>query len=486
MVTTLRIARAEFLQFRRSGVLVLVGLVLTALIATSAVVAWRAERAYEAERRRYAGDVAAHWAAQPDRHPHRVAHYGYLLFRPRSPLAFFDAGVTAQTGSALFLEAHRQNSLNFAEASQADAPIRFGALTMALVLQLLVPLVLLLAAAGSVARERDEGTLAMIRAQGVSWPAILGGKTLALTAMAVALAAPAALVAGVLLGRAGTAQWTADAWQRLAALAGVHVLYFAACAGAGVVISALSRTRRDATLTLVGTWLVLWVVVPRVVPVAGDVARPLPTRAQFEAEVERRVRALGDSHDPTDENFAAFRAQTLASHGVQRVEDLPVNYNGVVMIEGERLSSEAYQDFRGVLDAIVADHARVAAAAGWVSPYVAMRLASMTLAGADPSAVLHFERAAEDYRYRLVQHLNQLHTEVVRLEDDRYAATVGATEAPTRKRIAATHWDEAPVFAYDPPALSTSAAAGWTPFAALTVWTGGLLLVAGRLRPRTF
>jgi ABC-2 type transport system permease protein len=98
MATMVRIARAELLQYRRSGVLVLVGLALAALIATSAVVAWRAERAYDAERQRYAGDVADRWAAQPDRHPHRVAHYGYLLFRPRSPLGFFDAGVSAHTG----------------------------------------------------------------------------------------------------------------------------------------------------------------------------------------------------------------------------------------------------------------------------------------------------------------------------------------------------------------------------------------------------
>lgn len=480
-----RIARTELIQLRRSGVLVLVALTLTALLAASAVVAWRAEQAYEAERRRYVGDVAAQWSAQPDRHPHRVAHYGYLLFRPRSPLGFFDAGVTAQTGSALFLEAHRQNSLNFAESAQADSPMRFGALSMAVVLQMLVPLVLLLAAAGSVARERDEGTLAMLRAQGATWPAILVGKTLALTTMAVVLAAPALILGGALLGLARDAVWTADAWLRLLALAAAHGAYFASCAGLGVVVSAACRTRRDATLALVGIWLALWVVVPRLVPVAGDALRTLPTRAAFEAQVERRTRALGDSHNPEDENFAAFKAQTLAAHGVQRVEDLPVNYNGVVMIEGERLTAAAYEDFRAELDAAAAVHTRLASAAGLLSPFVAMRMVSMALASADPMSVMHFERAAEDYRFRLVQHLNGLHAEAVRLEDDRYAATVGATEAPTRKRIAATHWDEAPLFDYVPPPLATTVAVWWPPIAVLLTWLGGALLATWRLRPRT-
>lgn len=149
---------------------------------------------------------SASWRA-PARHPHRVSHYGYLLFRPRPPLGFFDDGVTPQTGSTVFLEAHRQNSMNFADASQADAPLGFGTLSMALVLQLVVPLVVFMAAAGTVARDRQDGTLALLLAQGARWS-----------------------------------------------------------------------------------------------------ARDLPTRAEFEADVERRTRALGDSHNPNDEKFAAFKA----------------------------------------------------------------------------------------------------------------------------------------------------------------------------------
>lgn len=478
-----RVARVELTRMRRSGALAALAVVLGGLIVASGLVAWRAERAYEALRQRYSATVDAQWDAQPDRHPHRVSHYGYLLFRPRPPLGFFDAGVTAHAGSTLFIEAHRQNSMNFGDAAHADAPLRFGGLSMALVLQLLVPLVVFIAAAGSVAREREEGTLALVRSLGTSWAAWLGGKVLALVVAALAIVLPGTLVVAAVLAATRDVAWTADAWTRTTALAVVHVAYFAVCALIGVLVSAVSRTSRDATLALVGLWLALWVIVPRVVPPLGAAADALPTRAAFEAEVERRTRALGDSHNPDDPTFAAFKARTLAGAGVSRVEDLPVNYNGVLMIEGERLTTEAYRGMRALLEDSRRTHERAATLAAVGSPYLAMRLASMALAGVDGRHVDDFERQAENYRYTLVQHLNQLHAEEVAHADDRYVAAGGGSDAPSRKRIEAEHWQDTPAFAYVAPAFGTAVAQASAALAVLGLWLAGTAMWLRRVRP---
>ncbi len=483
MALVWRIARVELAQLRRSGVFVLLALVLAGLLGASAVVAWRAEQAYEEQRQRYQGAVEAQWAAQPSRHPHRVSHYGYLLFRPRSPLGFFDTGVNANVGSTLFLEAHRQNSLNFAEAAQADAPLRFGGLSLALVLQLLVPLVIFVAAAGAVAREREDGTLALVLAQGAPWWAVLAGKSLALTVAGLAVAVPAVVAAGAGLVWHGDTAWTGEAWTRAAALTVAHGLYLTLCAALGVAVSAWCRTSRDATLALVGLWLALWVVVPRIGPALGASAHDLPTRAEFEADVERRTRALGDSHNPNDEKFAAFRARVLAEHGVTRVEDLPMNYNGVVMAEGERLTTDAHRAARARVDAVLARQAERIGWAGLVSPYVAMRMVSMTVAGASLAHAQEFEQQAEDYRGALVLFLNTLHADEVPLAVDRYEAG-GASEAPTRLRLDADHWQDAPTFTYRAPTL----AAVWPEAAggagALAAWAVAVALVLVRARPR--
>lgn len=479
----MRVARVELTRMRRSGALAALAVVLGGLIVTSGLVAWRAERAYEVQRQRYSATVDAQWDAQPDRHPHRVSHYGYLLFRPRPPLGFFDAGVTANTGSTLFIEAHRQNSMNFGDAAHADAPLRFGGLSMALVLQLLIPLVVFIAAAGSVAREREEGTLALVRSLGTSWADWLGGKVAALVIAALVIVLPGMLVVAGVLAATRDVAWTADAWTRAGALTLAHVGYFAVCALIGVLVSAVSRTSRDATLALVGLWLALWVIVPRVVPAIGAAADDLPTRAAFEAEVERRTRALGDSHNPNDPTFAAFKAETLAKAGVSRVEDLPVNYNGILMIEGERLTTDAYRGMRALLDDSRRGHERSATLAAVVSPFLAMRLASMALAGVDVRHVDDFERQAEDYRYTLVQHLNQLHAEEVAHADDRYASAGGGSDAPSRKRLEAEHWRDTPAFAYIAPDVGVAAAQAAAALSVLGLWLAGTAVWLWRVRP---
>jgi len=482
--TAWRVARAELRQLRRSGAIALVTALLAVLLVASAVVAWRADRAFEAQRARYQGTVEAQWGQQPARHPHRVSHYGYLVFRPRSPLGFFDSGVSAHTGSTLFLEAHRQNSMNFADAAQADAPLRFGGVSLALVLQLLVPLIVFVAAAGIVAREREDGTLALVLAQGVRWRTILAGKATALLVAGVGVVLPAAVVVAVLLAGSRDAAWTADAWISAGGLLAAHVVYLGLCAMIGVLVSALAPTAREATLALVGLWLVLWVVVPRTAPALGAAAVELPTRAQFEADVERRTRAIGDSHNPNDPNFAAFKQALLTREGVTRLEDLPSNVNGLLMIEGERLTTEAYREARAALTAALdRQHQRVRWA-GLISPFVAMRLASMALTGTSVAHADDFEAQAERYRFALVQHLNALHAEEVALADDRYEATGGGSDAPTRKRIDAHHWATAPTFSYEPPPAALGFTAAAPGIGALAAWLVGLAVVLGRLRPR--
>ncbi|NJL77177.1 MAG: hypothetical protein HC892_21340 [Saprospiraceae bacterium] len=50
----------------------------------------------------YSQEVRERWEASPDKHPHRMAHYGYVAFREKYPLSFFDFGMDAYTGKSVF------------------------------------------------------------------------------------------------------------------------------------------------------------------------------------------------------------------------------------------------------------------------------------------------------------------------------------------------------------------------------------------------
>jgi ABC-2 type transport system permease protein len=478
-----RIAQHEVRQAWRSGALPALAAAIALLLLTAGYVGTTRHQLDQHQRQRYAAVVEGQWRDQPERHPHRVSHYGYLVFRPRAPLGFFDSGLESYVGTSIFLEAHRQNTANFSDAAQDSGVRRFGELTMATVLQMLVPLLIFAVAGVSVAREREHGTLAVLLSQAVSWRHLLAGKSVGSLLVVAGLAVPGAvLVLAWLAGRVDVA-WTTDLAVRASLLAAGHMLFFAACAALAVLVSAKQATTRGALVTLTSLWLLLWIVVPRVLPSVATVLYPVPSRAAFDAEVERRVRALGDSHNPNDPVFQALRERTLQQHGARRIEDLPFNYNGVVMTESEKLTTEAYRAHLGTIDDAYARQARFVGAAGFISPYMAIRTLSMLLSGVDTAHAIEFERQAEDYRYRLVQHLNELHTEQVAYARDRYLG-VGKNGAPTRQRIDRAHWSSTPGPRFTVPDVWTMLARQPLGAAALITWlvmaTGALVATSHR------
>jgi ABC-2 type transport system permease protein len=73
----------------------------------------------------------------------------------------------------------------------------------------------------------------------------------------------------------------------------------------------------------------------------------------------------------------------------------------------------------------------------------------MALAGSDVAHLFEFERQAEDYRYRLIQGLNDLHQTQVTPSQEGYGAVVNG--APTRGRIDAAFFERLPAFEYSTP-----------------------------------
>lgn len=451
----------EWRALLRNHVAVAAGALMLALTLAAILVSHERVRAVNAERARFQSTADAQWQAQPDRHPHRVVHYGHYVFRPLSPLAFFDFGVDPFTGHTLFLEGHRQNSANFSDAGQSSVLLRFGQLTPAFVLQVLTPLLVVFLAFGSVARERERGQLRLQLTQGVKGGTLLAGKLAAHAAIALLLAAPAFIALGAI-----ALLHDAVAAEALAMLA-AYALYLLVWAVGAVLVSAMLPRARDALLVLVGGWIVTTILLPRVMPDLATAGAAHPTRIETEAAIHERLQALGDSHDPDDPYFSRFKRDVLAKYGVSRVEDLPVNYGGLVMQEGERLTSELFDEF------MRADYARqqresaTVQRAALLSPVLALRRMSTALAGTNLDSHARFLFEGEKYRYAFVQALNGLHTTEIKYENDR------------DQRVDREHWDHTPRFGYAAEPFGTVAARhAWPVFALLGGWLLALCLAA--------
>ena len=459
------IARNTVRQSIRSGVLPVACIVVTLLLGLAAFAAHRHQRMLNAERARYNEAVRTQWLEQPDRHPHRVSHYGYLAFRVKSPLSFFDGGVDSYAGTAVFLEAHRQNPANFSEAGQSPVLARLGELTPALVLQLLVPLVVFFLGYAAISGERENGTLALTLAQGVPPRVLLAGKTLGLLAATALLLLPGLLLVLVLAGVSDPALL-----PRAAVLAGAHGIYAGICALLAVGVSAASRTSRSALTTLIMLWVFGWVAMPRALQAWGAAMAPAPSRSQFDAALEAALEREGDSHNAADPHFAALRARTLAEYKVAKIEDLPFNYSALVMKEGEAIGSAIFGRRYGDLIATFRRQGEPLERGSLLNPYLAVRRISMALAGSDMRHFIGFQRQAEAFRFAMIQKLNDLHLHEVRSGDD------------GDQRLSKDRWRSFPVFEYRPPGLSDVLREHGAALGSLALW---IALLSAALAFRT-
>lgn len=432
MKQTLRIAAGEWTHLLRTRLAVLtLGLLFTLV----AIAAWNSAeqlRAEAAERLHYQQQADEAYRAQPDRHPHRMVHYGHYVFRTPTPLAVIDPGVDAFTGRSIFLEGHRRNTAAFAEARETSVLTRFGTLSPAFTLQVLVPLLMILIGFSSVARERERGVLLQLLAQGTPGRALLQGKALALAGVA-ALALLPLLLSALWLGL----QTPGEGAPLLMLLAG-HAVYLFFWVAVIVAVSALTSRSRSALIVLIGLWALLTVLVPRLATDVAVSVLPAPNQAEIDIRLQEELRRVGDSHNINDPGFRSFQEQVLEQYGVAAIEELPVNYRGLVSLQGEAESSAVMDRLSAQQHALQRAQAAVVQRFALVSPYLAARHLSMSSAGTDLRNHQQFLDAAEAHRFALIQGLNTLHAEELDFADD--SARSRDAQAEQRTRISSAFW----------------------------------------------
>jgi ABC-2 type transport system permease protein len=191
------------------------------------------------------------------------------------------------------------------------------------------------------------------------------------------------------------------------------------------------------------------------------------------------MRLVGDSHNINDPGFQSFQQQVLTEYGVDRIEDLPVNYRGLVSLQGEAEGTAVKNRYAGELHAIQRQQASIVNLFSLVSPYLAIRNLSMRSAGTDLNNHQQFLDAAETHRFELIQTLNTLHAHELRFEDD--AARSVDPEAEQRTRVDPAFWQQLQSFNFVPiPAMDRLLSASPL-MLVLLLWLGGMLLLAARI-----
>jgi len=408
MVAT--IARKEFLCLLRDGRFRWIAVIMALLLLTSL---WTGLSRYQSMRitqNAAQSTTDAQWVNQDDKNPHTAAHFGNYAFKEPGPLSFFDIGISSYVGSTIWLEAHKTNFAKNRPAQDNGGLSRFGDLTPAMILQLLIPLMLILFGFSAFAGERDAGTLRQLVSLGAGGSSLLWGKTLGVaTAMAVIIV-PCAVICGLASMLIGVGN-SGELGIRGILLVGFYSLYFLTYLLLIMGVSAVASSAKSALVILIGFWAFASFIVPRVAADISKTLTPTPTYAAFYRQVKDTGRkglegAEGDVALPRTAHLAKVRKELFARYDVDTIEDLPVYWTGVSM---QTIEERDYV-INNLLMAELRNSFQVQQQqrdfVGFLSPALALSSISAALAGTSLVDQEKFVTSAHGYRIGMIRDMN--------------------------------------------------------------------------------
>lgn len=452
------IARKELREVMRDGRFWMIAVIVAGLLVTALAFGLRQARAVHAEREAAHHSAEEHWEAQDDKNPHVAAHYGTYVFKPSGALPFIDPGIEPYVGVSVKLEAHRRNDMEAARAQDTTGLARFGGLSVASVLQLLVPLLIIGLGFSTWTAERERGTLRQIASLGVAPRVLVAGKMLGLAAALGALLIPA-----LLLGVVAVAAWRAEAsptsGARLAAMVTGYVAYFAVFLGLTLAASARAQSSRGALVALLGFWVGAALIAPRAASDAAALFAPAPSHASIADAVRDGLTNGLPGRPPREERVGQIAEALLEEQGFAGAETLMDE----ALLGGVELQAEAIYEnevidhhFARLADAVERQELWAQSAA-LLSPVVAIRSLSMAFAGTDYAHHRHFSDSAEAHRRALVAMLN------------REFAEKGGTDAWSYK-AGRELWERAPEFRHVEPGVGWIVRRQRVSLVALSLW----------------
>ena len=436
----------------RSVVIIAIALLAVAAAAAAqqhAQIATERHHAHEAEWQR--------WLDQPARNPHSAAHYGFYVFKPSPPLGLLDPGLDSYLGVSTWVEAHWMNDFIHRPAQDEGALSRFPTLNPAQMVQTVLPLLLIFLGFASLSGERARGTLRQLLSLGVAPSRLAMGKLIGTSTWLLMVLAPAMVIA--ILGLIYSPKAGEDTLLRFSLWLSFHLLYLAGWAALVLGVSARMRSPREALTVLLTVWLLVCWILPRVVTEIAAVLHPLPSSAELRIDLKS---SMGEVH--SSEQALKVRERVLAEYGVERTEDLPIDWRGISLQEAEEANYPIFDRHSGALFAGYRTQDVVLQQAGFLIPTLAMQSISQALAGTDLAHHREFVLAAEAHR-RVIQKLMNENVTLYDREGTDYLADPQL-------------WSTVPRFNYQRPHLAEVLAEVWWAMLAMCFWAGATAMFA--------
>jgi len=445
----------EIKELKRDG---RVKIATTSVLLLLGVAIWITSKQYERTNQQY--EIAKNsernvWDSQGEKNPHSAAHYGTYAFKPKFPLSLLDQGVDKYVGTSIFLEAHNRNEAQFSAAVDQTGLSRFGDLTPDFILLFIIPLLIVFLGYNALTKERELGTLTLLKSQGISiWKLILG-KWLALMSPILTISALLFIVAGILLSNLH--DFGIFSWNSLITMFLVYMCFYIVFVNIVLFISAKSKTSGIALVLSLTIWILSCLAIPKIASNIAEKKYPYPTRQEFAANITQDKKQGLDGHNPWSEEAKQLEKNVLKEYGVDSLNQLPFNFDAYRMQKGEEHQAQVYFKHYNFLKEQYNNQTNVYKSLAILSPYLSTRFLSMSIAHTDYSAHWDFADAAENYRIEAQKFLNNNFA-----ENSSYGQWSYRADSKT--------WKDLPTFTYVPISLKDTITSNTSNFTILGVW----------------
>ncbi len=471
MITT--IARKEFTEILRDGRFKWTTAIMVLLLISAMLAGYQKYSAAMRIQQAAQGDANQQWLNQGDKNPHSAAHYGNYAFKPAGPLAYFDNGISNYTGTAVFMEAHRQNFAIGRPASDQSAIARFGDLSGAMILQLLLPLLIIFLGFTAFSGERESGTLRQVLSMGVTNRQLLWGKALGVGATIFVVVVPCIIIGAIALSMADNVDHADGMGTRIGLLSVAYLIYAGIFLFLTLAVSAFTKHSRTTLMILIGFWAFTGFLAPKAASEISKFIEPTPAFGKWIADM-RAHQLRGFDGVPPFVKFRSYTKELFEKYGVDNIKDLPVYFVAVRLQKLEEYDYPIFDQHFGMIREAYTNQRRIQDKIGVAAPTLPLRSISMALSGTDLIQHVKFMTDAETYRRNMVVKMNDYLSKA--------AVNLNASFSSSNYMVANEEvFAIIPPFVYEPPTLAATIAEHRNNFILLILWlaaTIGLASVA--------
>ncbi|WP_347988669.1 DUF3526 domain-containing protein [Methylomonas sp. AM2-LC] len=436
------IADKEFTEFRRDGRFRLAASLMLVLLIAGSLLGWRNYLDLQAQAEEAAEHDYKRWQQQDPKHPHDAAHNGVYVFKTPRPLAMVDGGIEPYVGASIMNGAHIQGEAEFPPAQDMTALQRFGDLSPALAGQVLLPLLVILLSFATFAGEREQGTMRQLLSIGVKPSWFLWGKAVGIVVALASVLLPVAIVGIGIAAYLAAPESRLDETLRAGLLVLVYGLYLLIMLFMSLGVSACCRSARTALVILLVFWGVTVFAIPRALLDVSGRFYPTPVNVEFWGKLSDDLwREWGEGAD-------AFKKKLLAEYQVEKVEDLPFDYTGQDMQNGDETAWRVYERYDRQRYDIYDQQSRFLEWGSIIAPAAGVSLLSMALTGNDLPQYRDFTRQVEEHR----RTMNTLLNDYISAHQQK---TANGWDNSAGVKGDSALWQSIPAFVYRPPS-------GWT------------------------